>query len=131
MKSFKKKKKSTWIWSHNPRPKRKQTTIMSRPVDLHLSNVLVSLYPDNLQLHSFKGCDHCSVVRSLVLSTTHVRRFKWCRSPPSVHLFLQTVSCNARGTCCIYNLIICLVFYLLFFLFQCFVFCLVLCQGSI
>ena len=66
---------------------------MSFPVDLHLSNVQVSLDPDNQQLHSFKGCDHCSVVRSFVLSTIHFRRFKWS-SPPSLHLVWQTVSCN-------------------------------------
>ena len=29
----------------------------------------------------FGGWDHCSVVRSFVLSTNHLRRCKWCRPP--------------------------------------------------
>ena len=42
-------------------------------IDLHLSKPLFSLDPDNLQLHCFLGWEHCSVVRSFVVSSNHER----------------------------------------------------------
>ena len=40
--------------------------IISHSVDFYLSKGLISLLdPGNLQIHSFKACGRCSVVRSL------------------------------------------------------------------
>ena len=55
-------------------------TVWKTPVDMHLSKAVFLLDPDILQLHLFKGGDHCSVVRPFVLSTNHVRRCKKGRS---------------------------------------------------
>ena len=42
-------------------------------IDLHLSKVIFSLDPDNLQLYYFLGWEHCSVVRSFVVSTPNLK----------------------------------------------------------
>ena len=79
-------------------------------IDLHLSKALFSLDPDNQQLYCFflfvffffffflggggggaGGWEHCSVVRSFVLSANHVRRFKWCRSAPWVRMMMRVI----------------------------------------
>ena len=50
-------------------------------VDLHLSKSLFSL-----DLATLQGWEHCSVVRSFVLSTNHITRCKRCRSPHLFHI---------------------------------------------